>query len=106
MDSDFFSKGITLTFKDVDVISNVGSILHQINLTIPRQTMTGIIGASGNGKTSRIRCMTRLLPMTGGSITVNGITIQAIPISSLHALFSVASQERGLFSDTLLANLT
>ncbi|HEV7810697.1 MAG TPA: ABC transporter ATP-binding protein, partial [Candidatus Limnocylindrales bacterium] len=52
-------------FEDRDVV-------HEINLTVPRGTILGIIGPSGAGKTTTIRMLTGAIAPTRGRIRVMG----------------------------------
>ncbi|MCQ4092427.1 ATP-binding cassette domain-containing protein [Erwinia persicina] len=57
--------------------------LHNINLHIPRGTIFGIIGRSGAGKSSLIRCLNRLENPTAGSVVVDGVDIGRLSDSEL-----------------------
>ena len=47
-------------------------MLHDVDLTVPRGTILGIIGPSGAGKTTTIRMLTGALAPTGGEVRVLG----------------------------------
>lgn len=49
--------------------------LDNLNLTLPRGRIIGLLGPNGSGKTTLIKLMTGLLTPTSGSITVNGTPI-------------------------------
>lgn len=55
--------------------TNTVNALKNINLTIPSGSIYGIIGLSGAGKSSLIRCINRLEEPTSGAIYVNGKNI-------------------------------
>ncbi|MTD25917.1 methionine ABC transporter ATP-binding protein [Erwinia sorbitola] len=57
--------------------------LHDINLHIPRGTIFGIIGRSGAGKSSLIRCLNRLENPTAGSVVVDGVDIGTLSDNQL-----------------------
>lgn len=48
-------------------------ILSDIDLTIEPGKITGLIGPNGAGKSSLLHCMAGLTPVTGGSVTINGL---------------------------------
>ncbi|VTT28471.1 ABC transporter ATP-binding protein [Klebsiella pneumoniae] len=52
--------------------------LQDINLTIPRGAIYGIIGRSGAGKSSLIRCLNRLETPTAGRVVVDGVDINRL----------------------------
>lgn len=48
------------------------SVLKDINLTIPRGKIVGLLGRNGQGKTTLIKLMNDLLTPTSGEVLVNG----------------------------------
>ncbi|MEA2546296.1 MAG: type transport system ATP-binding protein [Chloroflexota bacterium] len=59
-------RGVSRSFDDRRVVD-------QIDLTVPRGTILGIIGPSGAGKTTTIRMLTGALTPTSGDIRVLGV---------------------------------
>lgn len=49
--------------------------LDNITLTIERGSIVSVIGPSGAGKTSLIRCINRLIPCTSGDVEINGESV-------------------------------
>jgi NitT/TauT family transport system ATP-binding protein len=64
-------------------ISRVGKrfgqlqVFEDINLAVNEREIVTIVGASGCGKTTLLRCMNGLIPVTAGSITVGNKVVQA-----------------------------
>ena len=52
-------------------------ILSGINLTVRRGEATVIVGASGSGKSTCLRCINRLEEPSGGRILVDGINVRS-----------------------------
>ena len=44
------------------------TVLHDVNLDVYERDFLGIIGPNGGGKTTLIKCILGLLPLTGGEI--------------------------------------
>ncbi len=64
-------------------VSNVGKsfgthkVLEGINFSVKAGEVLAMIGPSGSGKSTLLRCLNQLEPQTEGTITLNGITIEA-----------------------------
>ena len=65
-----------ISFKDVSADILNKPILKNIDLTIQKGQHIGIVGPSGSGKSSLIRTINGLLPITQGQIFLNGKNIQ------------------------------
>ena len=76
-------------------------VLQDVNLTIPDGKVTTILGGSGTGKSTLIKCMMRLQDATGGQILVDGrdITKENNPLrlSVIRRHFGYLFQEGALF---------
>ena len=58
-------------------------VLHNINLIVRRGETICIIGPSGSGKSTLLRCINALVPVTSGSITVDGIEVNTPNLDKL-----------------------
>jgi len=66
-----------ITFKDVSKrYAGDRLALDSIDLTIEQGTMISIIGPSGAGKTTFIRCINRLIECTAGTVEIDGEALQ------------------------------
>ncbi|HVL39237.1 MAG TPA: ATP-binding cassette domain-containing protein [Fimbriimonadaceae bacterium] len=54
-------------------------VLKDINLEVAPGEIVAIMGTSGGGKTTLLRCITGLTPPTAGKVTVAGIDVQQQP---------------------------
>ncbi|KAJ3312507.1 Multidrug resistance protein 1 [Boothiomyces sp. JEL0838] len=57
--------------------------IENLNLKIPLGKSIALIGGSGSGKSTTLKLITRLYEPTSGSIFVNGVPINKIPLSIL-----------------------
>lgn len=79
--------------------------LFQINSSIPKGTITGLVGPDGAGKTTLIRLMTGLLLPTEGKITIYGYN-SASETNKVSELISYMPQKFGLYEDlSVMENL-
>lgn len=80
-------------------------VLENINLKIKKGEKIGIIGATGSGKSSLLRLMSRLYDPQIGKITIDGMDLKEIPLKMLRQSIAVVNQEVFLFSDTVESNI-
>ncbi len=80
-------------------------VLEDLNLTIRKGEMIGIVGASGTGKSTLINLIMRLYEVDDGNLLVDGHDIKEIRSDKFHAQIGVVLQETFLFSGTILNNI-
>jgi phospholipid/cholesterol/gamma-HCH transport system ATP-binding protein len=77
-------------------------VLTEINLTIPRGKIVGIMGTSGSGKTTLLRLIGGQLKPSRGEVKVLGQRVHALNRSELFELrrrMGMQFQQGGLFTD-------
>lgn len=67
--------GILITLKDLSMEYDGRKVLSEVNLDIPRSTITAIVGPSGSGKTTLLRLIDLLEEPTFGMVLHNGFDI-------------------------------
>jgi ABC-type multidrug transport system fused ATPase/permease subunit len=65
----------------------------------------GIVGRTGAGKTSIISAIFRLIDLSHGSITIDGMNIAAVSLHDLRSRLSIIPQDPTLFQGTIRSNL-
>lgn len=80
-------------------------VLRGINLKVPTGKRIALVGATGSGKTSLARLMSRFFDPTEGVIRVGGVDLRDVPMESLRRSVAVVPQEGFLFDGTLRSNL-
>ena len=64
-----------------------------------------ILGSTGSGKTSLINLIPRFYDVTGGRVTIDGLDVRDIELSSLRSKIGISLQEAVLFSGTIRDNI-
>jgi iron complex transport system ATP-binding protein len=92
-------------------ISNVSKTLGDtiavrgVSLQIPRKGITSIIGPNGAGKSTLLSMVSRLLPMTAGTVTVDGIDVTSTPSDLLAKRLSILRQDNRISSRLTVRDL-
>lgn len=96
----------TITFEKLS-FAYVGGrkVLDGINLTIPENKMTAIVGASGSGKTTLIKLLLRFYEPQEGSIRIGHIKLVDINLRRWRDLCGSVLQDGFIFSDTISRNI-
>ncbi|MFK8018620.1 MAG: peptidase domain-containing ABC transporter [Pseudomonadales bacterium] len=81
-------------------------IFSDLNLTVEAGEFVSIFGASGSGKTSLLTVLMGLSEPSSGSISIDGMDLKSLGMSSYRAQISAVMQEDTLFSGSLLENIT
>jgi L-cystine transport system ATP-binding protein len=66
-----------ITLKNIAKTFNGTSVLRGIDLTVEKGTVVCVLGPSGSGKTTMLRTINFLAPADSGSITIDGLTVDA-----------------------------
>ncbi|MEO8476704.1 MAG: amino acid ABC transporter ATP-binding protein [Actinomycetota bacterium] len=84
-------------------------VLRGIDLTVAEHEVICLIGASGSGKSTMLRCINLLEPIDAGRITVLGqeITAQGVDVNAIRRQIGIVFQSFNLFPHmTVMRNVT
>ncbi|OGZ31429.1 MAG: hypothetical protein A3J00_02280 [Candidatus Niyogibacteria bacterium RIFCSPLOWO2_02_FULL_45_13] len=97
----------SLEFKNVGFsYLPAGQTLSDINFSISRGCMTGLIGPSGAGKSTLVDLLLRLLCPQNGVILADGENISNISLPEWRRNIAYVPQEPFLINDTIYNNIT
>ncbi|GIY19081.1 multidrug resistance-associated protein 5 [Caerostris extrusa] len=96
-----------IAFKDVKMRYRPGLplVLKGLTFEIEHQEKIGIVGRSGAGKSSLGAVLFRLVELSSGTITIDGINIEELGLEDLRSRMSVIPQDPVLFHGSIRYNL-
>jgi ATP-binding cassette subfamily B protein len=80
-------------------------VLRGVDLVAEPGETIAIVGPTGAGKTTLVNLLPRFYDVTGGSITIDGIDVRDVRLTSLRKQIGVVLQDTFLFSDTVMNNI-
>jgi ATP-binding cassette subfamily B protein len=84
---------------------NPNYVLENLNLHIPKQKTTAIVGTSGSGKTTLLKLMMKFYEPNNGEITLGNTKFDNISPSAWRSNCGVVMQEGFIFNDTIANNI-
>ncbi|KAF8598170.1 ABC transporter [Ceratobasidium sp. AG-I] len=81
------------------------AVLQGLSLRIKGGEKIGIVGRTGAGKSSIMVALYRMVELTSGSISLDGVDISQIGLHTLRNAMAIIPQDPLLFSGTLRSNL-
>ncbi len=96
-----------LTFDHVSLrYPNAGAeSLSDINFSVKRGQMLGIIGGTGSGKSSVVNLIPRFFDATSGAVLVDGHDVRAMQTADLRSRIGLVPQKAVLFKGTIRSNM-
>lgn len=84
---------------------NLPLVLQGLSMHVRGGERLGIVGRTGAGKSSIMSTLFRLVEISGGSITVDGLNISTIGLHDLRSRLAIIPQDPTLFHGTVRSNL-
>lgn len=92
-------KNLRFAYADAEVI-------HGVDLSIQKGKSVAFVGHSGSGKSTLVDLLMRFYDPTGGSILMDGVSVDRFKVKEYRSLFALVSQDVVLFHDTIYNNIT
>lgn len=80
-------------------------VLKNLNLNIPANKITAIVGGSGSGKSTLLKLLLKFYVPTRGEIVVNNFALEHVAQRTWRSMTGVVMQEGYIFSDTIAKNI-
>ena len=95
----------SFAFRNAGFTRGGRGILLDIDLDIPENSTTAIVGASGAGKTTLVRLIARYLDLSSGELYLGDHNIQDFVLEEVLGNIAFISQDVFLFNDSVLENI-
>tara|TARA_R110000868_G_C10963618_1_gene768801 strand:- start:1376 stop:3568 length:2193 start_codon:yes stop_codon:yes gene_type:complete len=86
-------------------IGSDSMVLDNLNLTIPANKITAIVGTSGSGKTTLMKLLLKFYEPIKGEITIGKTPIKTIAQKTWRSHLGCVMQEGYIFNDTIANNI-
>ena len=80
-------------------------VVRDVSLILPRRGITSIIGPNGAGKSTLLSMISRLLPMSAGTVSVDGLDVTQTPSDILARRLSILRQDNRINSRLTVRDL-
>lgn len=96
----------TIDIQNLCLTRGKQQVLKNVSITIADGDVLLIIGPSGGGKSSLLRCINRLAEIDSGKIIIDGVSIYDQPVIELRRKIGMMFQKTAPFEGTIADNIT
>ncbi len=97
--------GAEIEFKNVSFGYDEREVLKNISFTVPKDSMTALVGPSGSGKSTIANLLPRFWDVQKGKVLLRGVDVKTVPLAELMDKISMVFQRVYLFQDTVYNNI-
>ena len=94
-----------IEFKDVTFAYNQEDVIKDMDVVMPQNSVTALVGPSGSGKSTVSRLIARFWDVNQGEVLIGGKNIRDIEPEALMKYMSFVFQDVVLFNDTVINNI-
>lgn len=96
-----------IVFENVQLRYRAGLplVLQDVSMHVQGGERVGVVGRTGAGKSSIMQALFRLVELSGGHISIDGVDISKIGLHALRSRLSIIPQDPALFKGTIRTNL-
>ena len=94
-----------ITFYHVSFGYQKKQVLHDVSVTLRKNTLTALVGPSGSGKSTMLKLCARFYDPQQGQVLFNGVDMKTLEPESLMSHISMVFQDVYLFQDTIRNNI-
>lgn len=94
-----------ITFYHVSFGYQKKQVLHDVSVTLRKNTLTALVGPSGSGKSTILKLCARFYDPQQGQVLFNGVDMKELEPESLMSHISMVFQDVYLFQDTIRNNI-
>lgn len=80
-------------------------LLDGFSVSIPAGHAVALVGATGSGKSTVVRLLTRFHDVERGAIRIDGVDVRDLALHDLRSAIGIVFEETFLFHDTVRANI-
>ena len=80
-------------------------VLREVDLEVPAGSKVAVVGATGSGKTTLVKLVTRLVDPDAGRVLLDGVDLRDLSVASIRRRVVLVPQEGFLFDGTLEENV-
>ena len=94
-----------IEFRNLSFSYRDTAMLRGISLKIEKGARIGIVGVVGSGKSTLVRLIPRLFPVPDGTLFIDGVDLNRIPLKTIRDAVGFVPQESFLFSRSIGENI-
>ncbi|MCY3834035.1 MAG: phosphate ABC transporter ATP-binding protein [Chloroflexi bacterium] len=94
-----------LSIRNLSLKRGGATVLRDISLDVAEGELLVVIGPSGSGKSSLLRCLNRLNEIESGSIQLDGRSIYDMPVTELRRQVGMMFQKTAAFEGSVAENI-